>query len=410
MTSSILTVFPRDNNACEPKSGSSIRLKGYTAPLINCGVKYNFLAAARPSYVHPSRFRKLKVPKRIVRMIKLHNLIYNSKALWVFAKIIEKIIKKNKEFNYISEVCEGTVLWSHGPRSIPLFLNRINKQKFIYDIHGLAYKQKIEHKSRELRKKIKFWLNLNEEKQVIKAATVVNAISENMKQEIVKRFSLPENKVYLAPDGLLQIPSRKSSQEVQNKKKELGLDGNRVILYIGAFVNFNGVQDLIESFINSFAKSSDAKLLLVGDGSVSSHVEQIINQSKISDKVVRILRLNYSEIGIVQKMSDVQVCPNIDNKNNRLAPHIKYYDALAGSNIVVLPDFKEVRQVFREYEKKIEYFEPSNVNDLSRAIQKCLDNPLHADFSSEEMKPLTYEYNCKQLINQYIESGLLVCG
>lgn len=105
--------------------------------------------------------------------------------------------------------------------------------------------------------------------------------------------------------------SYRSSQERGRNalRKELNLDDQKVILYVGRLVDVKGLFTLLDSFIQVKKKVPGATLLILGDGYLQSELMSYCQQQHISS-VKFIGFVQSSELGKYYYSSDVFVLPS----------------------------------------------------------------------------------------------------
>jgi len=92
----------------------------------------------------------------------------------------------------------------------------------------------------------------------------------------------PEKKTYLVPPVVLVGPV--PEEEKQRLRKELGVSGKKVIMFVGRLVKVKGVDILLRAFAR--LNRPDAVLVIVGDGPERENLEHFVTDLGISDRVI----------------------------------------------------------------------------------------------------------------------------
>lgn len=156
----------------------------------------------------------------------------------------------------------------------------------------------------------------------------------------------------------------------RNLRERFNITGtDKVIFFAGVFKKTGGVPDLIQAV--SMLNNKNIKLILVGDGLTYNQCKELIQSLGMSN-VYLVGRVPYTDLRTYQSLANVIVCPDRDNVFSQMIIHVKYLDALISRKIVINGAFESVKEI-NEDEKLSLMFIPSNVESLSKTIQKALD-------------------------------------
>lgn len=133
----------------------------------------------------------------------------------------------------------------------------------IYHVHGLEIGRS-SHPNPQL---------VELEKRGARVADMVITVSEAMKQQL-REMGVPEEKVrvcYHGVDAEFFDPGRADPKKLRALREKYGIgDDDRVILFIGRLEPVKGVAQLIEAMAAVALKNPNAKLLIVGKGSLEA--------------------------------------------------------------------------------------------------------------------------------------------
>lgn len=117
-------------------------------------------------------------------------------------------------------------------------------------------------------------------------ANRVFVCSRHMKEEVVRLFQLPEDKVDIIPNGI-PIAGRNNDDGRSGRpdRSEWFDPGDRVILYVGRLVYEKGVQVLIAAMPGVLARVPGARLVIVGAGPMRETLERQAAESGVSHRV-----------------------------------------------------------------------------------------------------------------------------
>ncbi len=244
----------------------------------------------------------------------------------------------------------------------PYFLNKIGKKPFVCTVHDFTHEYY--PGSFDRFDKTKDW-----KKILIKKANHIIAVSRNTKNDILKFFNIPENKISVIYHGFYS--------ENFNKEEKIPVPG-KYLLYVGSrntYKNFNVLLDVLSLLKKEY---NDLNLICVGGGKFNDFE---LKKSK--------------SLNIVK--NTFQVNPN-DNQLSFLyknAIGLVYPSKYEGFGIPILEAFsKKCPVVLSERSSLPEiagdaglYFNPENIDDIKEKIEKII--------SSENVR--------KNLINKGLE-------
>ncbi len=256
-------------------------------------------------------------------------------------------------------------------------------QNYINDVHGIA---PLEFELKKISRPIEWFENYIKlkmvqrlDKKVITNAKSLLFVSSAMKEyfEIfypaIRKF---DNKV-LRDGTSRELCSQKiNTKHVESLRIKYNISPNeKVVLFLGDFKDLGGVMDLIESFslLSKRKKTSDIKLLLVGNGERFVDAVQIVKKYGLGEKVIIAGRILYTEVRDYQELSDIIVCSDRQHQFSELIPHIKYFDSLVSGKVVINGSFKSIREINIDEKYSVD-FHPSDIVDLADKIEYAFEN------------------------------------
>src|SRR5690606_38812740 len=163
-------------------------------------------------------------------------------------------------------------------------------------------------------------------------------------------------------------------------------EGERVILFAGAFKKTGGVPDLIEAFAK-LPKEQRVRLILVGDGPTMQESRDLVKKLSIEDRVIFVGRTPYQHLRTYQDLADIIVCPDKQNMYSELIIHVKYLDVLVSGKLVINGSFKSVMEI-NSGDRLSLSFVPSDVESLARSMSYGLAN--HTALKERYKNNVTY--------------------
>ncbi|RKN73016.1 1,4-alpha-glucan branching protein domain-containing protein [Paenibacillus ginsengarvi] len=112
-------------------------------------------------------------------------------------------------------------------------------------------------------------------------ASRVFVCSRHMKEEVVRLFELPEDKIDIVPNGI-RVPEQE--EELAATGREPFAASDRIVLYVGRLVYEKGVQVLLAAMPSVLAREPRAKLVVVGAGPMREQLERQAAELGLGDR------------------------------------------------------------------------------------------------------------------------------
>ena len=163
-------------------------------------------------------------------------------------------------------------------------------------------------------------------------------------------------------DTSILNPENFDSQKV---KKSLGLENNRVIMFMGTPRAHKGIDDLIKAFES--LNHSDLRLVFIG-------AEPSFNPRQ--EKIVVLPKTSFNALKKHLSAADILVVPQRDITDTQGQTPAKLFDAMAMAKPVITTRVSDIPEVLGGNGYLVE---PGNPNELASALQHVLDHPDEAN-------------------------------
>lgn len=267
--------------------------------------------------------------------------IVKSKKLWTLTALNSAVNKDHLD------------LFFNPTHYAPLFLNCPQ----IISILDVSYK----HYPQMFGKKDLYKLSLWGKYSVKRAAHIVT-ISASSKDDIIKEYRFPEAKISVIPVGIKEIKQTNMTQKDLSEK--FGLS-NPYILYVGTLQPRKNLVRLVEAF--SKLKETKIDLVIVGKkGWQYEDILQAPEKNGVSDRVHFLQNVTNEELPGFYEHAECFVLPSLyEGFGLPVLEAMKYGCPVITSNISSLPEAGG---------DAAEYFDPKNVEDITRGIEKVLSS------------------------------------
>ena len=392
-------------NDFEKDGGGTIRMLGILNSLAENGEGVTLISNAKSlKCFHPSikhiflGISFLKKKKRIFQfMLALFPNFINKFIFKDSLSVIRLIIDNNVKCN------TPIIFFEYLDTSIALFLKKQKIiEKYIFDVHGSARLEFLNKNPDSILLKSLFFCKYLVasilDKKIYMNATSIIFLSESMKTyfEEYYNFITSYNNIVIRDAVSKNFGQNLINHEIVNKyRKALKIFPNdNVILFAGSFKSSGGVIDLVKSFhlLKCRNKIFNLKLLLLGDGECYDKVLKFIKMNSLESAVTLVGRFSFNELWNYQELADVIVCPDKQSYLSELVPHIKYFNALVSSKVVINGSFASIKDINKDERLSVNFI-PSDIDDLSNKIQMVL---MDLDFYK-----LKYQHNKEKVFNEF---------
>ena len=235
---------------------------------------------------------------------------------------------------------------------LSFLLRRSSGKPYIWTCHGFF-------KKRFFRKAFPCWGN--------KAI----AISESVKEHLIKDFALSEKDIRVIHNGIdlskFQIPNSKFQMQA---KRRMGLGEGPAIGIIARLSEEKGHAYLIKAMQEVIARAPDAQLLIVGEGRMGKELAGLVKETGLEKNIFFVPAVMDSQQAL--SAMDLFVLPSVKEGLG-----LALMEAMACGLSVIGSDVGGIKSLIRDGHNGL-LVRPADIPGLSRAILELLQNPVRA--------------------------------
>jgi glycosyltransferase involved in cell wall biosynthesis len=158
----------------------------------------------------------------------------------------------------------------------------------------------------------------------------------------------------------------------------LGLDGARVLGFIGSFYAYEGLSLLLRALPGMLAELPNIRLLLVGGGHEEQRLKRQARESGLSDKVVFAGRVPHDQVQDCYNLVEVFIYPRERTRLTELVTPLKPLEAMAQGKPVVASDVGGHLELIRDGDTGL-LFRAGDPAELAAAVLRLLKDADLAD-------------------------------
>jgi glycosyltransferase involved in cell wall biosynthesis len=242
---------------------------------------------------------------------------------------------------------------------------------FIYEIRGFW---EITRSSRdnEFENSARYALMRHFEGVVAQAADHVFTLTSAMREELVRR-GVEAGKITLVHNGV--DPQRFVPLSPNRELAErIGLaPGVPVIGYVGSFVDYEGLDDLIQACALVAKGNLAFRLLLVGDGAEMAHLRQLTTQVGLEEHVLFTGRVPHEDVEGYYSLVDICPFPRKPWEVCEMVSPLKPFEAMAMRKAVVVSSTHALREIVNHGETGL-VFDKGSPEALAETLRRLLSD------------------------------------
>ena len=244
-----------------------------------------------------------------------------------------------KRLDQIIPLIKPDVLHAHSPSLNAIAALRAGKKHGIpvlYEVRAFWEDAAVDHGT-ATEHGLRYKLTRALETYALKHAHAVTTICEGLRRDIVAR-GIAADKVTVIPNAVDIDKFAVGGVADLDLKQKLGLQGMRLIGFIGSFYAYEGLDVLLRAVPMMLAARPDLRVLLVGGGPQDKQLRQLARELKIDDKVVFTGRVPHEQVQQYYDLLDVLVYPRMSMRLTDLVTPLKPLEAMAQGRVLAASD------------------------------------------------------------------------
>lgn len=244
-------------------------------------------------------------------------------------------------------------------------------------------------------------LNLN-------AATLITVVSKVVKDQVVAR-GIDGNKVLVNPNAV-NVERYHPDIDGSPVRQRYGLEGKKVIGFIGTFGAWHGAEVLAEAFGKLIQKHphyrDNVRLLMIGDGMKMSLVKQHLQTYDVMDLTVLTGLVPQEQGAEHLAAADILASPHVPNPDGTpfFGSPTKLFEYMAMGKGIVASDLDQIGEIL-DHDHTAWKVKPGDVDDLVEGLKVLIDDPTRAERLGKEARKLVVaEYTWREHTRKIIQA------
>jgi glycosyltransferase involved in cell wall biosynthesis len=229
-------------------------------------------------------------------------------------------------------------------------------------------------------------------------------VNTHFTQQRYIALGFPAEQMVSVPNGVdRERFGRVDLRQVQDLRQRMGLDGKRVVSYVGSMSLVNHpVNLLLDAFVSVRRQCSDAILTLVGGGEDYDALRQRTNELSLQQAAIFVGRVKPEEAPLYLALSDVSVEPVYDDLAARARSPLKILESLAVGTPVVSGDVGDRREMLEDGQAGL-LVKPGDSDALAAGIVTLLQDRERAQAMREAALRLRERHYWDVLVKDFVQ-------
>jgi PEP-CTERM/exosortase A-associated glycosyltransferase len=254
-------------------------------------------------------------------------------AQWLLMKKLEYRLQQ------VAEQVRPDMLHAHSPVLNAWPALRVGKRlgiPVVYEVRAFWEDAAVDHGS-TTEGSLRYRLTRCFETRAFRRAHHVFTICDGLRKDIAAR-GIPAAKITVIPNAVDIESFEPGGQPDAALKARLGLQGARVIGFIGSFYAYEGLDLLLDALPGILLQRPDVRVLLVGGGPQDAALKSQAQRLGLVDKVVFAGRVHHDQVQRYYDLVDVLAYPRHSMRLTELVTPLKPLEAMAQGRLLVASD------------------------------------------------------------------------
>ncbi len=257
------------------------------------------------------------------------------------------------------------ILHAHSPVLNALPAIRIGKRyniPVVYEVRAFWEDAAVDHGT-TAEGSLRYRITRLLETWAFKRADAVTTICEGLRRDIVAR-GIASDKVTVIPNAVDIAGFQSGGVADMQLKTQLGLNGGRVLGFVGSFYAYEGLGLLLESLPEILARAPDVFVLLVGGGPQEALLKQMAQQLGIAHRVIFTGRVPHQTVQDYYNLIDILIYPRLSMRLTELVTPLKPLEAMAQGKLLIASDVGGHHELIEDGRTGV-LFKAGNARDLA---------------------------------------------
>jgi PEP-CTERM/exosortase A-associated glycosyltransferase len=288
---------------------------------------------------------------------------------WAFMRASEQRLQE------LAERLKPDLLHAHSPVLNAWPAIRVGRRlgiPVVYEIRAFWEDAAVDHGT-QAEWGLRYRLTRAMETRAVQAASQVVTICGGLRGDLIAR-GIDIGKIGVVPNAVDIEHFSLGGVADPELKARLGLDGCKVIGFLGSFYAYEGLDLLIDALPLILERVPEVKILLVGGGPQEANLKAQAASLGLADKVVFVGRVPHAEVNRYYDLVDLLAYPRHAMRLTDLVTPLKPLEAMAQGRLLIASDVGGHRELIEDGHTGI-LFRAGDAADLADKAVTALNQP-----------------------------------
>lgn len=206
------------------------------------------------------------------------------------------------------------------------------------------------------------------EREIFRSASAVIAVSQWLADWILG-LGVEGERVHVIPNAVSDLLFRRRASG-SGVRRRYGLDGKRVVGFVGSFQPWHDLRGLIAAFSELAGSDPDLRLLLVGDGPDRQALEREVHEVGLGGSSVFTGNVPHDDVPSVLAAMDVAAVPYRSRGDFYFSP-LKLFECMAAGRPTLAASIGQIAEIV-DHEQTGLLYEPGSRVGLAEGMRRLL--------------------------------------
>jgi glycogen(starch) synthase len=299
--------------------------------------------------------------------------------------LIAEVIRYGRAAGAVSRRFSFEIIHAHDWMTVPaaLLARRISGKPLVLHVHSLEYDRSGENVNEEI---------LDIEREGLKQADRLIAVSHRTKKMMVERYQIPPKKISVVHNAV----SRNEAQRIYRTERT---GERKMVLFLGRITFQKGPDYFVEAAARVLQVLPDVTFVMAGAGNMMEQMIERVGELKIGNRFHFTGFLQGEEIERIFSMSDLYIMPSVSEPFGISPLEAMLYDVP-----VILSRQSGVAEILK-HALKVDFWD---IRELSAKIIAVLKHPAlageMAEKAREELRSIRWDTAAERIAELYRET------
>ena len=225
-------------------------------------------------------------------------------------------------------------------------------------------------------------------------------VSENAKKHLMSTWDVPSDKLVVLPNAV-DVERFKPEPELgTHTRASLQLTNHPLIVFVGSFYQWHDISTLLKAFVIVLKAHSDARLVMVGDGTERKAMMKVSQKLGVEHAVQFTGFVSHTEVSRYVNAADIAVVPVPDMKREMWLSPMKLFEYMSSGKAIIASAMGQIKDIIQDGQNGL-LVPAGDEKALANAVNILIeDAPLRTRLGEQARNDAMQNYSWEQYLSQ----------